>query len=344
MNNNTLLIDQKYASMLASRLERFKNKGRGIFNCRCPICKDSAKDKKKTRFYIYPKDGKYMAYCQNCGYSHLFGVFLKEFDPGMYADYNLERFKELGGHRVKYEVEEEVKPKFSVDMTGLKKISSLHHNHPAKVYITGRQIPANLHYKLFFTEHFGRWINQSIPGKMEAKSKFDPRIVFFMYDREGNITGCQGRSINPKSKLRYITIRFDEAFPKVFGLDTFDPNFKSRVLEGPIDSMFLENCLAMAGSDVSIKELVRVSNINLKRTVFVYDNEPRNAEVVGKMEKAINEGLNICIWPSSIKYKDVNDMIIKQGLTAKHIESIIDTNTFSGLTAKLQLNMWRKDK
>lgn len=341
MNDNTAILDQKYIQMLSSRLDRFKHKGRGVFICRCPICGDSKTDKAKTRFYFFQKDGKYNVYCHNCSYSHKFFTFLKEFDSGMFRDYSLEQF----GATEPIEIVEEPKYKYTPNLSTITKISALPVNHPAKRYVVSRQIPAKTHYKLYFSPHFSNWIDSIIPDKINSKSKFDPRIILFMTDRDGNITGCQGRSINPKSKLRYITIRFDEAIPKIFGLDALNPNSTTYVLEGPIDSLFLENALAMTGSDVTVDDLVSFGNVNLGRTVFVYDNEPRNAEIVKKLEKAIDSNLKVCIWPNSMmKYgKDINEYILS-GLTPGYIKDVIDNNTFSGLTAKMNLSRWRKDK
>lgn len=349
MNNlNTTILDQKYITQLSGRLDRFKHKGRGVFICRCPICGDSKTDKKKTRFYFFAKDGRYNVYCHNCSYSHKFFIFLKNYDPDMFRDYSMELFQETGGYKVEHEIEEETKTSYEVNLKGLKKISSLSHTHPAKKYIDARKIPSHTHHKIYFTEHFTNWINSIIPKdadgnlKIEGKAKFDPRIVLFMTDREGRIVGCQGRTINPKNTLRYITIKFDESFPKIFGLDSFDPNFQSYVFEGPFDSLFIKNSLAMTGSDVTIEDLVKFSNMNLKRNTFVLDNEPRNKEMIAKMEKLIERDLNVCIWPPSIHAKDVNDMITKEGFTHQYIKDVIDTNTYSGLQARLKLNAWRK--
>lgn len=341
MNNNTSILDQKYISLLSGRLDRFKHKGRGVYICRCPICGDSKTDKTKTRFYFFQKDGSYNVYCHNCSYSHKFFVFLKDFDPGMFRDYSMEQF----GTTEYTAPVEEPKYKYTPNLKTIQKISSLSPNHPAKKYIMNRKIPTNLHYKIYFSENFTRWINTIIPDKIQSKAKFDPRIILFMTDRDGNITGCQGRSINPKSTLRYITIRFDENIPKIFGLEALNPNSKTYVHEGPIDSLFIENSLAMTGSDVTVDDLVTFGNVNLARTCFVYDNEPRNAEIVKKIEKNIDAGHNVCIWPASmVRYgKDINEYILN-GLTAGYVKDVIDSNTHNGLIAKMHLSQWRKDK
>ena len=78
-----------------------------------------------------------------------------------------------------------------------------------------------------------------------------------------------------------------------------------------------------------------------KNSVYVFDNEPRNKEIVNKLEKIILKNYKVCIWPKSLKYKDINDMIIA-GMTPVEIQTIIDNNTFSKLSAQQQLNNYKE--
>lgn len=337
----SLVVDYKYASLLSNRLPQFKIKKTTplVINSKCVICGDSQKSR-KARFYIYERKGRYVAHCHNCGYHQGFGFFLKELDAEMYREYLFETFAEDGKSTPK----EEFKGSNPVvaknnNLQGLIKMSTLSHEHRAKKYIVDRQIPPDTHYRLFYTPHFAQWVNSKKPGSLYDKMKIDPRLVLPLLDRDGNCFGVQGRDLTGKSELRYITIRFDETFPKVFGLDKFNPNYNGYIVEGPIDSLFLPNALAMAGADIPMDEVIRVSNASKKRLVKVYDNEPRNKEMLKRVAKSINEGYNVCIWPSFIKQKDINDMV-KAGLDPK---KIIDGNTYSGLQATLELTAWRKD-
>ena len=112
---------------------------------------------------------------------------------------------------------------------------------------------------------------------------------------------------------------------------------KVYVLEGPIDAMFLPNSIATAGGDL----VSTVKDLPNKNMVVVYDNEPRSAETKKKLDKAITNGYNVCIWPSNLEHKDVNDMVMA-GLSSDFVRYIIDTNTHRDLKAKLSLNMWSK--
>jgi hypothetical protein len=164
----------------------------------------------------------------------------------------------------------------------------------------------------------------------------EPRIVFPFIDSRGYVFGFTGRSIRKESNLRYITIVLDESKDKIFGVDSINKNKSVYVVEGPIDSLFLENCIAMAGSDV------RLDGVTLKENlVIIYDNEPRNKEIVAKINKMIDTGYRVCIWPNHIEQKDINDMVMN-GMSGAAVQYIIDQNTFSGLSAKMRMNQWSK--
>lgn len=146
--------------------------------------------------------------------------------------------------------------------------------------------------------------------------------------------GVQGRALD-QSKIRYITIKKEEA-KKIYGLNRIDLTKQIYVVEGPIDSLFLNNAVATMDAN-----LTSVSDILPSNIVLVFDNEKRNKEIVKNMERAIKRNFQVCIWPDSIEQKDINDMI-KSGFTTQNIHDIIRQNTFVDLKAQLQFNLWRK--
>jgi hypothetical protein len=221
----------------------------------------------------------------------------------------------------------------------LLKISQLKENHPAKRYVVSRNIPARAHYRIYYSDIYYTWVNSIVPEKFSEKAlKYDePRIILPFIDLNGYVFGFTGRAINPDTTLRYSTIILDDSKDKIFGLDTIDKKKRVYIVEGPIDSMFLDNCAAMAGADADMAVLGDPSNV-----VVVYDNEPRNKEIVKRISQAIDRGYNVCIWPESIEQKDVNDMVNVGELDGPSVQHIIDNNTFSGLSAKMRLSTWSK--
>lgn len=333
-------IDIKYANLLSSRLEGFKIKKSNPYlsNFRCPICGDSQKNKLKTRGYLFQHKADMFFRCHNCGLSHSFGNFLKKIDVILFEEYSREVFvakNEVREEIVKPDITQIVVPahlKGNSPLKQLKKISQLPWDHPAKRYVDKRKIPTTVQYKLFYCPKFAAWTNSIIPGKIAA-SKDEPRLIIPFLKEDGTLFGYQGRSFDPKTKLRYITIMLEE-YSKIFGLDTVNKNKKVYVFEGPIDSMFIPNSIAMAGADVSLDS-------SFNTPVFVYDNEPRNRDIVKRIDNCIDKGYNVVIWDDTFPQKDINDMVMA-GNDIEHIKIILDKRTFSGLAAKTELMTWKR--
>ena len=337
-------LESKYLGMVSNRLRNYKRKSGTLYCFSCPFCGDSDSDKKKARGYVYTKKGVAMFHCHNCNLTYNFATFLKNFDFSLYSDFNMERLKGEKAPEQK-ELEEFVAkmktPVFlqSGPLKGLKKVSQLSVDHPCKIFVANRLIPNPYHAKMFFCPKFFAWANEIIPGKFDDKSLLydEPRLLIPFFNKEKEMHAFQGRSLDGKSKTRYITIVNNEEVPKVYGLDTVDFDKKYYVFEGPIDSMFIPNSIATAGGDL----VSTVKDFPKKNMVVVYDDEPRSIETKKKLDKAIINGYNVCIWPTNLIHKDVNDMVLA-GLSSDFIRYIIDTNTHNDLRAKLALNMWSK--
>ena len=157
----------------------------------------------------------------------------------------------------------------------------------------------------------------------------DPRLVIPFFDKDENLIAAQGRSLRGGDKLRYVTIKVKENAPKIFGLNTWDENKTTYIVEGPIDSLFVENSIAMAGADLSTYMKLFVNT----DVVFIYDNERRNKEIIKKMEGIISDNYKIVIWPTHVVEKDINDMILND----IDVMDIIRSNTYQGLIAKTRI-------
>lgn len=330
-------VDIHYANMLSSRLERFRVRSTNPYkiNFRCPVCGDSQKSRAKARGWLLEKDNTFHFYCHNCGASQSFSFFLKSVDGMVYNDYVAEKFvknmttdEKQTLEKTKFEA-----PTFNTDpLKSLKKISQLKAEHPLKRYVMKRGIPTHHHYRMYFSPKFKTWINGILPNKFEKIGDDEPRLVIPFIDKKGKMFGVSARGFDPKG-IRYITIMFDDR-PKIFGLDKVDFNKTYFVVEGALDSMFLSNAVAMAGAEGSTAALENTEN-----AIFVFDAEPRNKEIHKRMEKIIRNGHRICIWPSDVPAKDINEMVLA-GLA--NVEQTILNNTFKGLEANLKLMSWRK--
>ena len=86
-------LQRKYILLLSNTLDKFKEKN-GTFNCRCPICGDSQKNKHKARGYFLVSKGEYKFFCHNCGATRSIENFIKEIAPSLLQEYKLELLKE----------------------------------------------------------------------------------------------------------------------------------------------------------------------------------------------------------------------------------------------------------
>ena len=332
-------IDIKFLNLLSTRLQKFKRKSENLFNFRCPHCGDSKKSSSKARGFVYRKKNDMFFKCHNCGVGQTLGNLIKFLDPTMYKEYVFERFKDGKVESEKPEFDftpsKILKTKTAHERTleSLKRFDQLVTTHPAKKFLFDRLIPKEHWDKFFFCSNFYEWTNSIVPNKFPNLKGDHPRVVIPFYDRSGKFFAFQGRAFG-KEQPKYITIKFDETKQKIYGLDRIDLNKPVMITEGPIDSLFLDNALALAGADA-------VVNIQHEQCTMIFDNEPRNEQIVNRMKLAVDKKFNLVVWPESLKYKDINDMIIA-GKTLAQIESIIYRSTYCGLEAHQHINNWKK--
>ena len=270
--------------------------------------------------------------------------FIKTVDQSIYNEFTLEKLKDnKSPEQIELEkfVDKMKKPVFLKEspLRNLKKVSQLSPDSKIKQYIDSRKIPTPYHAKLFSCPNFYSFTNDFLPDKFSAESldRDESRLLIPFFDKNKKLHAYQGRSLNPKNQLKYITIVLDESIPKLYGLDTLNVNQKIYVVEGPFDSMFIPNAIATAGGDL----VSAVSSLEKSNLVIVYDNEPRSRDTIKKLDKAIVQGYTVCIWPDNLDHKDINDMI-QAGLSSEFIKYIIDQNSYKDLAAMLALKRWSK--
>ena len=317
------LIDSKYIGLVSSRLGNFKRVKSDLYNFRCPICGDSKKNKTKTRGYLYTIKADVNFRCHNCGASMTFSNFLKEIDPVVHKQYVFERFKQ--GSTGRGTVVEEPVFKFeaptfksSIDLPLASTVDV------SRIYLEKRKLDPT---KFYYAERFVEYVNSH---KQSMDVKEHPRIIIPLY-YEKNLVGVQGRALNSNS-VKYITTIFYDEAPKIYGLDNIRRDAPVFVTEGPFDSTFLLNSIAMCGADSDVRKW------GVSTPVWVYDNEPRSKEITERISSAITIGDSVVIWPTGIEEKDINDMI----LAGHDVQSIVESNTYSGLEANLQFTTWKR--
>jgi hypothetical protein len=199
-------------------------------------------------------------------------------------------------------------------------------NSDANEYLIKRKLNPHNYY---YAEKFKSWTN-SLKEVFDDTTKDEPRIIIPLFYQD-TLVGFQGRALGP-NKIKYITVMLNDDAPKIYGLDEVQNEKTVYITEGPFDSTFIPNSIALCGADGD------VSKWGIHDCVWIYDNEPRNREILSRISRIIEVGQKVVIWPSTIREKDINDMV----LSGLDVQSVIESNTYSGLEAKLKFTTWKK--
>lgn len=319
-------VDEKYINLLSPKLQKFKKIKSGLYNCRCILCGDSKKSKNKARGYFYQVKNNTNYKCHNCGANTSLNNFLKEVDPFLHQQFCLEKFS--NGHTGKNFVTET--PTFTFKSPEFREkvhLPKASENSKSRDYLLTRKLNPE---RFYYTDGFKKFVN-SLRKTFDEPFIDEERIVIPLYYKK-SLVGLQGRALK-KSDVKYMTVMLVDGAPKIYGYDDVRLDEPVYVLEGPFDSEFIENSIGMCGADLNLQQL------NISHPVFVYDNEPRNKEIIQRMEKVISQDFSIVIWPTSpLQKQDINEMV----LGGYDVMKIIKENIYQGLTAKLKLNHWKK--
>ena len=343
-----LYVDVKYLNLISHRFELFKRKNDYLFNVRCPFCGDSQRKKNKMRGYFFRKDNSMVYKCHNCGYGSSFGNVLKQLDPISYKEYSLEKFTDEqkkdwqpkgsnwtpNGHKLFDKVTEPEQPKVRTLIDNIMdRVDTLPYDHEVVEYVSDRDIPKDVWNRLYHIDNIKNIVqlNEKYAASIVTE---EPRLAIPFFDRSGRLTAVSLRAMRGET-LRYILVKVREEAPTVFGLEQVCDKDIVTVVEGPLDSLFLKNCIACAGTSFNkIDEL----GFDIDKVRIVFDNQPKNRDVCKLMSKYVDQNYNVVIWPENVTQKDINDMV-QDGLD---VQEIVDNNTYSGLSAKFKFTNWKK--
>ncbi|AXF41467.1 DNA primase subunit [Acinetobacter phage SH-Ab 15599] len=324
-----------YVNQVGMRLEGFKQVRDNVWNARCPVCGDSEKRKGKRRFYIHLDKQKtsLIASCRNCSYANSFLYFMKDFHNDLYLEATFELFKNKAENKpvrfTKTEVPEIDEPEVInvIDHTQLyETLDCVPENNPVRRYVKSRYIYDHCLSRLGWCENFRTFSQQFDQYEDSSDMPEDVRLLIPFFNQKGEITHIQARAIDPNAYIRYITLKIDERAPKWFGVEQLKSDFPTYVIEGPIDSLFIPNCVATADANLLSYP---------DGDIYIPDNQYRNKEIVNIVNRVIESGKSVVLFPNDFKYKDINDAIIS-GLPIVELYRIIKRNTFSGMQAKLE--------
>ena len=339
-----LWLERKYLSQVVSSLEMAKWKNDNTLNHRCPYCGDSQKNKFKARGFHFTVEQNFVYKCHNCGKSTSSINFLKDHFPVIHKEYIKEWLQETGkkprskktrsANDFKFTPRTEVLNMKRIDLTAV--CFPANEKGVARDFLESRKIPESKIRDLWFVPQ-AQSLNILSDKYKDRVLGNDPRIVIPFFQEDGELVGVSGRAIND-SPLRYLTMRFLDDVPLIYNLNNVDKTKTVFVTEGPIDSLFLPNAIAVGGSDFK-----KIDKEFQKNGILIFDNEPRNRQIHMKIDDAIEDGWTVCIWDDRrvTDYKDINDMVMA-GISADEVKDIILENAYNGLSAKAKFQEWKK--
>lgn len=335
----SMWLDQQYIGTISIRLEKFAKKGDYLYNFRCPICGDSQTNRNKARGYLFAKKGGMFYKCHNCASSMSLGSLIKQIDPSLYKEYALDRYKDgqnavKATHKPSFVFKPVVFETPSLYPNILTPMHKLPITHEAWIYALNRKLPEDKINTLFYVNDVSR-LTEINPSYKEKIVTNESRIVIPFYNQEKELVGLSARAIS-ENRIRYITMRvIEDDDVLLYNIENVNKQEKCYITEGPFDSMFLPNAIAVGNSNLT------VALRHVKNSVLIYDNQPRNREIAREIKTAISKDAAVCIWPNDIHEKDINEMILA-GRTQDEILLAINKNTFRGLEAMINFNKWKK--
>jgi hypothetical protein len=325
-----------YANRVGVYLKNFKQKKARLweFSHSCEV-QHGFKSLKKRGYIYQTTDGKSLnVKCQHCGYSKSLPNFIREISPSLYDEFRLEAYRDTDP--VREIVKEEQIPIPDVNLDGLIPVISLPPSSPVLKFLERRCIPKEHYDKLYVAKQFYDWATQYKPEFKDSKDK-SPRLVI-PYFHDNRVIGFTCRTFNPSVEPRYIHLRIDKRVEFIYGTDRINTNKKIYVVEGNIDSLFLDNAIAIGGAHYHLGYLQQHKN----NCVIIPDSDwRRNKQVGEQLRKAIEAGYHVAFMPARLRGKDINDWV-KNGLTKYQLQQIIQENTKRGLTAKLEFSILKK--
>lgn len=348
-------LDEQFINYVAPRLDKFKWERVGsVANFRCPLCGDSLKSANKRRgYFFFDRDNDCFRFkCHNChnmsGWA--FEFWLKKFDERLSTEYNMEKFRLLGDSSSKPLPALKPLPKLTQSarigsmeakrdeslLGNMLRLDLLPPDHKARQYVQGRGMPESTLPLLYYTQHFRQDLLQfeTNPEK-QLKIPDDERLVIPFWTQDGRMKIVQGRAFEVRDGiLRYSTVKPRDEDTKVYGEDRVNFHKTKLVVEGPIDSLFLPNCLASADADL----------LSVKGDIYIPDNQYRNPQVCDGIQKMIDKGVKVVLFPPNIPWKDINDMVMpsKGNMAIRDLLKLIAQNVYQGMAASLQFAELRK--
>ena len=298
------------------------------YQFRCNICGDSKRSKYKKRAYIVKyRDRPWVFKCHNgqCQTYMRATEWLKQYFPSYHRQYVQEAFRNKDNPAHKWEPPKETKDDKEERAATKSFVPILRGKgavfEKAKDLCRSRNIPEAVWHKWFVATD-GPYANRL--------------IIPFYEDKTGRIHYYQGRALLETMDLKYLSRKAHE-LESIYNYYNVDSTRPVTVLEGPIDSIFVENSVAVTGLKVND---IRLNRFPDRRYLVDYDESGREMS-----KKLLKKGRKVFVWrkflaanaivPSPNKKIDVNDVILMLNRTepfsVEELDPFFTSSPFDGI-------------
>ncbi len=298
--NEEFLVELFYTHCKRPVHKKYQN----TFNAECPVCKEGKSAGRTRRLYYFPN--KQYFYCHNCCRSWRPLDWIKEVAHLTFPEIvkrNNEKIQEIPQQKIKTVkepatvLELEDLPTNSIDLTDPRQIEYYKHSKfvkLAKEYCEQRRLfEAVNSCKKFFV---------SLEDKVHKN-----RLVIPFYDESNQVACYQTRALTNNQFPRYLTKFGEKGLFNINNVASEVPYI--FVFEGPIDSMFVRNGVAIAALAPTHKQETKLRSMLGYELIYVFDNDKNNKQTAKRIEKHIKEGKRVFMWPSEFRqFKDFNEI------------------------------------
>lgn len=313
-----------------------KIRHRNAYNFECPICNEGKSSGKKRRGY-YDIDKGYV-YCHNCNRGWDPIKWIQDVCQMSYKEV-LAEAKDFG-----YTVNDYI----SARSTKAKKVDfgtlpddSINLLERTQVNYYSNELVVQACLNAIQQRRLNKAVNRPKSFWVSLKDKVHKnRLVIPFYDDDNQIRFYQTRAIMPEDlkddRPKYLSKL--NADKRIYGMNNIDPDLEHIfIFEGPIDSMFTKNGIAICGTNLTEIQEQLLRKYSLYQHIWVLDNQFMDKAGREKTLDLIEQGARVFIWPKELmQFKDLNDVCIKYQLDQISNKFIVD-NSFAGLEAKTKL-------
>lgn len=301
-------------------------RGAGTYNGCCPTCREGKSWGKKRRlFYLPDKD---LVCCHNCNKNWSPVNWIMELSGLSYAQV-MEQSKEYDFASFELEdkkfarPESETLPVDSINLFDQQQLDYFINNKVVKdalILIKDRRIDTAINRPKALYISLKDFVHKN-------------RLVIPFCDHKNKIVWYQSRAMYKKDEVdrpKYMSKLNAER--TVFGLEKINEQLDYIfIFEGPIDSMFVQNGVAMGGISMSELQEEQMNRYRLYQKIWVLDNQlAENADVKRQINKLLENGERVFLWPKKFKgIKDINELCMKVRKNSIKPEFFID-NSYEG--------------